>query len=869
MKSVAKKIFTAAAALFVCFFLNGNQVKIDLLENRLKQSADNEKPALLNQLSYLLIESDTSSAIEYAENALQLSKQWKLYGQEAIALENLAMIQKYKKDSEKALCYFQQARSVFKENDDKEGLAGNLVKTALMHESKLNFSSAANFYKDSLAVQRELGNKREMASLMTKIGTLAGQRSLPLEALEYFLMALDIYRESENVEAISLRLTSTGKIYSKPEQYLIDLQQYLQSQDMLNPVDTGLNMIYVYNNIGKTYTELENFEKAEFYLNKAHQIIEKNSRAEKAAVREHYLFFSQLYSELGQFEEAHGYLRSYIDLKDAIFTVDSDTMIKEMGKKYDNTQIALESGRVRKKFFQLLTFFSLGFILLFLAGVFFYLRYRQKLKEREMKRRINFFMNLAHEIKTPLTLIRSYFSRYAAKQKPSESLELIGTNLDSLINYILNFFTLEKLERGQIIYNHEQKVNVHSVCEKMAALTESACEEKGLELTYEGTGAACFIRIDPDALNTILFNLLQNAVKYTGRGGKIQVVLQEHGNKVKLTIKDTGIGIDDKDLTSVFKPFARLLADKRRIGGLGLGLSIVKNIIDQIRGRIELKSKAGEGTACTVFFEKSPAGADEVAADTVELSQISVQKTVEYKPVSYKKSRPTILIVEDEPDLLYCLQELFLEELFNAYTAVNGKDALEKLKTIPKPDVIIADIMMDVMNGYVLFDYIRQSASYNSIPFVFLSARTADSEILKGLGLGAVEYIPKPFDNKKLVARVRAIIGYTRKKEQSIRKESTKIAQDIKCMPISEKVCLKFDITDRQKDILRLKQQGFKYNKIAETLGISTGAVKAQVHLIKKKTDINDINTLLQMFFYNTDSRRYVPAAPTSCLGEQ
>lgn len=282
-------------------------------------------------------------------------------------------------------------------------------------------------------------------------------------------------------------------------------------------------------------------------------------------------------------------------------------------------------------------------------------------------------------------------------------------------------------------------------------------------------------------------------------------------------------------------------------------LSIVKNIVDQIQGQIELKSKPGEGTCCTVYFEKTVLKPDDVETKAVELSQVTVQKTVKYKPVLYKESWMTILIVEDEPDLLYCLQNLFLEERFNAYTAVNGKDALEKMKTIPKPDVIVADIMMDVMNGYVFFDYISKNASFNTIPFVFLSACTADSEVLKGLKLGALEYIPKPFDNNKLIARVKAIIDYSRKKEMSIRQESTKIARDIKGIPIAEKTCLQYDITDRQKDILRLKQQGLKYTKIAETLGISTGAVKAQVHLIKRKTDINDINTLLQLFFYNTD----------------
>lgn len=940
MKKVKKKVLFQILVLFLCSFLYGEEISVDSLKKKLEVSEDAERAVLFNELSQLLMDSDSQAAADYAEEALRWARQFNQDPAEARALENLGMIHNYTSDYKQALSYFENALIIYQELKDKEGLANSYRHIGSVYRERHKYSESMEYYKISLDIQIELGNQDQIGRALNNMGNIYNEQSRYHEALDYYQRALEIFKELKNdravaiilnniaiiykefinsekalkyceqaleiskktnskrilsltlnnmgflyaelgkysealnlyeqslnllqeleyKERIAVTLNDIGWIYQKKGEYQKALDYHLQSAAIYEQISDELNIIGVYSKIGKAYLELENYELSRQYLEEAHSIILKHEHADKAAVWENYHYSSELYAASEEYKKAYEYYKSYRELRDTVFTENTSRFIIEMERKYNTAQREKENERLKKENNLLIAFFAGGFLLLVFLSVLLYIRYRQKLKEQEMKGRVTFFMNLAHEIKTPLTLIRSYFSRYKKKQEPSEFLDLIQYNLDTLIGYILNFFTLEKLERGEILYDHSQTIDLDTACKKITALTESACEEKGISIFYEGPGKDTYIRIDPNGLNTILYNLLQNAVKYTNRDGQIEVLMKELDTKVQLIVKDTGIGIEPKDIDSVFKPFARLLENKHEIEGLGLGLSIVKRIIDQVGGRIEIKSKPGEGTECIILFSKTIPGSDDEKETNIELSQVKIRMPREYKKVRHYKTKPTILIVEDEPDILCGIQDLFLEAGYNAYTAANGKDALEKLEKMPEPDVIISDIMMDTMNGYTFFDYISNNNSCNNIsfdpplntvPFVFLSARSTVNEIIKGLRLGAVEFIPKPFDNDKLVARVDALVGYIRKREQAIRQESTKIMEEIKSIPINEKKCLEYNITDRQRDILRLRQQGLKYPEIADRFGIKDGGVRAQIHNIKEKTGMNDINMILQLFFYD------------------
>lgn len=752
-----------------------------------------------------------------------------------------------------ALDYYQEALSIFEGLENERAVAIILNNIALIYKELLNSKKALEYCRTALKISRKINNKRLLSITLDNMGTFYTE-------LEYYPEAIQMYQESlelqiilEDKEGTAFTLTDMGKVYQKTGQYRIALDHHFQSAAIFEKLDDYLNLIYPYNNIARTYLALADYEKSEFYLKKIGTIIQNNPHLDKAAIREHYLISSELFAGKGDYHKAYQFHLLYSNTIESIFTGftgNAGEMIKKIEKKYDADRGKMRKELLEKKRNIMIILFIGGLCLFTLLITLLYIFYRQRLNERETKKRITFFMNLAHEIKTPLTLIRSYFSRYIKNHSPSNSLDLIQLNLDTLIRYILDFFTLEKLERGHIVYDHSSTVAINPVCEKITELSKSACAEKGISISYRGPESNAYIDIDPDALNTIVYNLLHNAVKYTGKGGLIDVFVKDEHTKVVLKVKDTGIGIDNKKLNTIFYPFARLLTNKSQIEGVGLGLTIVKNIIDQIDGRIQLKSKLNEGTEFILTFIKSSARPQETSNAKIDFTPFRVRKSLEYPEVVHSKNRPTILIVEDEPDILGCLKELFDETGFNTYTGENGKDALEKLKTIPRPDVIISDIMMDSMNGYVFFDYISKDKCFNTIPFVFLSARTADDDILKGLKLGAVDYIPKPFDNEKLVARVEALIEFTKKNEQIMRKESTKISENIKSIPIDEKACTIFDVTRRQKDILRLLQIGYTYKKTGEDLGISEGSIKKQIALLKEKTEKNSKNEILKLFFY-------------------
>lgn len=755
---------------------------------------------------------------------------------------------------QEALEHYQKSLAIFEELGNMFAVAKLLNNIAHIYNEFFSSKKAMKYAQRALDISTEINHKRMLFTSLDTIGFIYKEREEYDKALEYYNRALELQKSLGDKKKLALLLTNLGNIYQNTGKYQKALEYHFESEKTFEEISDGPGKIFVYNNIGQTYLLLKDYKQSEFYFTAGHTLIEDSKNAiDKGAVRDNYRFTSELYAATGNYQEAYYYHVEYQKVIDTIYTENANKMAVAMDNKFFEEQQQKERA-LRNKNIQLVLFICL-LVLIIAIGVLLYIRFRLKVNQHEMRGRINFFMNLAHEIKTPLTLIRSYFFRCAKNLTPSDGVDIIQFNLDTLIGYISNFFTLEKMERGEVIYNHNQNININNICEKITALTESACDEKGISIWYDGPVKDIFVQIDPDAMNTILYNLLQNAVKYTETGGQVEVRLKETNRKIQLTVRDTGIGIAPENLPSIFRPFSRLMEDKSKVEGLGLGMSIVKNIVNQIDAGIEIKSKPGEGTECTILFAKSDKTSGDNRDEYPEPPRVRIRKALEYKKIRHNKEKPTILIVEDEPDILCCIQELFIDAGYNAYTAENGKDALEKLETLPRPNVVVSDYMMHPMNGLVLLDTIRQNSdpSLSSLPFVFLSARSTNSDMINGLDKGAVEYIPKPFDDQKLVAQVSALVEYTKRKEQVIRRESTKITDEIKVLPINQDLCLKYGIPQKKKAILKLKQQGFTYKDIAHKMGITEGAVKAHMNTIKQKTEMYDVNQIIRLFFYDND----------------
>jgi|GEM_PF-508539 len=470
----------------------------------------------------------------------------------------------------------------------------------------------------------------------------------------------------------------------------------------------------------------------------------------------------------------------------------------------------------------------------------------KQLKEAHAQK-TNFFINIAHETKTPLTLINNYVEKFIKKYGSSEEILLIKNNINRLTKDMVNFLDIQKLERGQVFYKHDQIINISNILLSKIQLFREKAWHDNIRIIASNIKKDLLIKMDPYAIDRVINNLLDNAIKYNKTDGIIETILKENNNNIILIIKDTGIGISKNLQKNIFYPYYQISHEKRNIQGIGMGLTIVKNIIKEVNGTIDIESKLDEGTTFTITFKKHLMKKDEKINNKIKLSiPIDNKINIKLKEEKFEENKKNILLVEDNIEMLSYLQDSFYDK-YNIFMAKNGQKALNKLNFIPKPNIIISDIMMDKMDGYKFYDELHKINNYNDIPFIFLTALTSNNEKIKGLKKGAVDYIYKPFSIKVLHNKINSLLRIQENQKinnfEIINNEMQKILYEESYYYEEKKVninniCTSYNISKKEEVIINYLLKGFKYKDISIKLNISYNTVKKRIRSIYKKLKI-------------------------------
>lgn len=390
---------------------------------------------------------------------------------------------------------------------------------------------------------------------------------------------------------------------------------------------------------------------------------------------------------------------------------------------------------------------------------------------KDSESKSNMFINLAHEIKTPLTIINNNLVSYMKRHSEDSEMREIKYNIDLLSDNIINFLDSEKIQRGIIVYDHNTSIDIsYLLSQKLPAFVKYALDNK-VTLSSK-VQPVIFCKIDPFAFDRIINNLLDNAIKYNKENGSININLNSTDSKINLTVSDTGIGIEQKILPEIFDPFRQVKGKKENRQGLGMGLHITKEIIKSVGGDITVNSKPNEGTEFIITLAKSTPNYnlnDNFASSYTIPTNLSINEPIE--DFISDASLPTILFVEDNRTLLKNTSEN-LKEDFNVLCAINGIKAIKKLNsTATLPALIISDIMMDEMDGIEFRKTVQKDDRFKDIPFIFLTARTGEYENIKGLETGALDYMVKPFSTDILKAKIKTLLNYNSLKQSLIEGE--------------------------------------------------------------------------------------------------
>ncbi len=369
------------------------------------------------------------------------------------------------------------------------------------------------------------------------------------------------------------------------------------------------------------------------------------------------------------------------------------------------------------------------------------------------KTKTEFFVNISHELKTPLSLITAPLESVSEKGRlDDESKHLVDMakrntdNLKQLIQRLTEFHKIDARTPGTDL----TPLALHDFLLSKAADFKNAATRSNIKLRSRfDVESDLMIETDIPKLETIINNLLSNAIKYTQEGGEVEFLASQKKDEITFTIKDTGAGIPQEDLPFIFDRFFRSSDTQNKAGGLGIGLSLVRNFVDALQGKISVESRVGEGTRFTINLPLKPSmkTQSEAPLDKEDINGIRP------KYMSPKLNGATILLVEDNPDLRTFISYLLSDKYF-INTVPNGKKAMEFLATGIKPELIISDLMMPEMDGFEFLAWLKSDSHFSDIPCIVLTAKSDGREKLKDLRIGVDEYIPKPFTGREITAVV-------------------------------------------------------------------------------------------------------------------
>ncbi|HEY6914316.1 MAG TPA: two-component regulator propeller domain-containing protein, partial [Paludibacter sp.] len=445
--------------------------------------------------------------------------------------------------------------------------------------------------------------------------------------------------------------------------------------------------------------------------------------------------------------------------------------------------------------------------------------------------KIDFFTNVSHDFKTPLSLIIAPVSKLLVETKNAQLKKQLGLiqqnalHLNALIQQVIGFERSDDATKTSLLLSHVEFIEF---AQSVFSVYEDAFKAKNLQVNFKSNVESLLVNIDVLKMESVLNNLISNALKFTTEGRKIELEISHSAeNLLTVSISDTGIGIPKDDLPFVFDRFFQSRKTSNDKEGSGIGLSLVKNYVELHNGTITIASEEDKGTTITLVL---PVVELQSEAETPDQS-VSINN--ETNP-----DKPLILIVEDNLQVSDFIVQA-LTPFYRCSIAHNGKTGLN-LAQIITPDLIIADIMMPVMDGLEMCRQLQKMKELSLIPVIMLTAKDDKMTEEKSIELGVNTFMPKPFDTNMLLLRIKQLIGSKVKMEESLRLEVLSTPKEIEAESWDEKLLA--DITKIIED--NVADPEMNVNNLSQLSGISTKQIYRRIKQLTGLTPVDYIRSI-------------------------
>ena len=614
---------------------------------------------------------------------------------------------------------------------------------------------------EALRYSTQAGDSNRMAiqhGMASEIYLAKGEAQ---QALENALRAYEIDEARGNTGKTGIRLSQMAAAQMALGQDAEAERSLLRAIPILEAAGNRQSLSLCRNQMGELLNHRgAHAEAARYYRQAAEEFAERKD------------LYSESRARMGLFEalkgsnpnEASQHLLRYAELRDSIYHRDMEQHVSRYNVRYKTEQLALQQARERaEKRVILIASIALVTVLLLIVVLLIYTGRARRRNHRMLKQvsrvREDFFTNITHEFRTPLTVIlglsQDLQNLTDCPPEVSDMARTIsrqGNGLLALINQLLDISKIKSAVGNTDWRNGNIVAYITMIVESYRSFARS----RNIDLQFIPRGE---IEMDfgPDYVVKVMNNLLSNAFKFTPEHGKVNILTWREDDRLHIDISDTGRGMDRETLSHLFEPFYQAGSDQTHLIGSGVGLALVRQIIDSVDGRITVESKPGRGSTFHISVPirnrcRRPITLDEETNHPILPEDAATPTDSDCSDDNACR----LLIIEDNRDIAAYIGARFADRYAVSY-ATNGTEGLEKAQDLV-PDLIITDLIMPGMDGLEVCRQVRANEIINHIPIIVVTAKITEADRIAGIAAGADAYLSKPFNSDELRTRVEKLL---------------------------------------------------------------------------------------------------------------
>ena len=735
---------------------------------------------------YYFCNNDKSLSIDYAQRALPLLK-YSYSTLFAHVQSDMARVYYFQSDIQRTIEQGNVAAATCKHVGDNRELARVYSTLSYVYQSMRQGPEAVNYALKAYDTYRQTGDTLITHSFLTTISESYAVNNDYQNCVKYGKLALQSSRRRGSSPAIiASDLDALGYAYYTADSLAAAKRVLNESLQLLSSENNHQTSTIAHQYLGFVYLKEHNNALAAEHFRQGLYHAKQNG-----ALRDICNLQRNLYEALRSTSPAEALqaLEQYTTLRDTLFNDELQTKLSQATATFHNEQLRAENEAARRanRNIMISTTIVVLFFLLAIAALLYAVRTRSRsikaMRELQQSRE-TFFTNVTHEFRTPLTVILGMADKLKAALAASSAadaerdtaatdLTLIEHNANRLLTLVNQLLDIAKISTST--GNPEwQQGNVVAFVSMIVESFRQPAEQQGVDLTFTATPQAVDTTFASEHLQKILTNLLSNALKFTPAGGSISVGFQQKDKQLVLTVSDTGRGILPADLPHVFDPFFQ--GTNNTFTGTGVGLALVKQLVESLHGTISVESTPDVGTTFRVEIKEpttlkpnqkptpypSPREGSLITLANDDAASTNTNAEANQSPLPWggEGGGCSILVVEDNRDVAYYIGSVLGNDYEVAY-AYDGAEGIAKAEEL-MPDLIITDVMMPDVDGLEMCHHIRSSQLTNHIPIIIITARATDDDRLTGIEAGADVYLYKPFRADELQLRVSKLLEQRR-----------------------------------------------------------------------------------------------------------